>query len=74
MDQWQVRGTDVGMGIDPQDRQIIAVTGGQLREGGHAHRALPAQRDDMALLHRADAGDVRRPTAVMAGAGTASCL
>jgi hypothetical protein len=40
------RGTDIGMGIDPQDRQIIAVTGGQLRKGGHAHRALPAQREN----------------------------
>jgi hypothetical protein len=35
-------GADVGMGIDPQDCQVIAVTSGQLRERGYAHRALPA--------------------------------
>ncbi|HWI01931.1 MAG TPA: hypothetical protein VNT27_16510 [Propionibacteriaceae bacterium] len=34
------------MGIDPQDRQIIDVTGGQVRERGYAHRALSAQRDN----------------------------
>ena len=36
----------VGVRVDPQHGQVVAVTGGELGERGHADRALAAQRDD----------------------------
>ena len=40
------RRTDVGVRVDPQHCQVLAVAGGELRERGHADRALATQGDD----------------------------
>ena len=39
-------GAHVGVGVDPEDRQIIAVLVDQVRERRHAYRALAANRGD----------------------------
>ena len=39
-------GADVGVGVDPQDREVVAVALRQRREGGDADCALPAEGGD----------------------------
>ena len=39
-------GADVGMRVDPQDRQIVTVPTSELAERRHAHGALAAERRD----------------------------
>jgi hypothetical protein len=38
-----VASTDVGVGVDPDDREIVPVPASQRRERGDAHRALAAE-------------------------------
>jgi len=41
-----VRGADVGVGVDPDDGQVVSVTGGELGEGDDGNSAVPAQGED----------------------------
>ena len=54
------RGADVGMGVDPDDRQVLAVPAGQMGERGHADRALSAQGRDPGRVVPADDFQGRR--------------
>jgi hypothetical protein len=48
------RGADVGVGVDPDDGEVVDVAAGQCREGGDADRALAAQGDDPGRVVLAD--------------------
>jgi hypothetical protein len=41
-----LRGADVGVRVDPDDRQVVAVTAGELGERRHAHGALASEGED----------------------------
>ena len=56
------RGADVGVGVDPQDRQVVAVAVREGGERGDADGALTAEGDDpgraMLLDHPQGAGEL----------------
>jgi hypothetical protein len=48
------RRADVGVRVDPYDRQVVTVPAGQLGKGRDAYRALPAEGSDPRRIVRTD--------------------
>ena len=49
-----VRGADVRVGVDPDDGQVLPVTGGELGEGNDGDGTVPAQGEDPGCLVAGD--------------------